>query len=179
MRSSDRRREAWARQQAVDDEQASRKKQSFRRVRLLNEELDKLVADATTRSASVANKASFLAVSTGVLVAATTGQLWMRATIVGICALALASAGLLSAAMALRPGKRSGLDAQRLVDRYLDSTRMADSIERDLVVSKADSISALEPNLRNRAGWVTAGFFSLAASTILLTIVYAIEVSGD
>jgi len=154
-------------------------KERFRRTRLLNEELDKLVTDAAERTASVANRASFLAVSTGVLVAASTAQLWNTAGVVGICALALASIGLLCAAVALRPGKRLGLQARRLVDQYLETTRTANSIEVDIVRDKANVLTAQEHDLRSRAHWVWGGFFSLAAGTILLTVVYAIEVIGS
>ena len=53
-----------------------------------NEELDRLVTDAAERTASVTNKASFLAVSAGVLVAASTVQLWVKAPTFGVVALA-------------------------------------------------------------------------------------------
>ena len=154
-------------------------KESFRRTRLLNEELDKLVTDSSDRTSSVANKASFLAISAGVVVAASTAQQWTEAGIVGVCALALASLSLLCAAVALRPGKRPGLQAQRLVDLHLDTTRSADIVEIDIVRDKARVIAAQDIDLRSRASWVWSGFFSLAASTISLTVVYSIEVIGN
>lgn len=154
-------------------------KEKSRRTRLLNEELDKLVTDATGRSASVANRASFLAVAAGVLVAASTAQVWTTAGAIGICALALASLSLLCAAVAMRPGKRLGIQAQRLVDRYLDSSRTANSIEEDIVRDKANIITAQEIDLRARAHWIIGGFISLTAGTILLTVTYALEVIGS
>lgn len=150
----------------------------FARVRLLNEELDALVVDSGTRAASVLNKASFLAVTAGVIVAASTAQLWTTAGVIGVCALVLASLAIFCAAAALRPGKRLGLQAQRLVDVYMDSTKSVRRIEAEIVRSKAQVIEAHENDLRNRATWVWAGIILLGAGTILLSIVYALEVIG-
>ncbi|RYF05788.1 MAG: hypothetical protein EOO40_10055 [Deltaproteobacteria bacterium] len=162
-------------QQAATDGKAQAR---FARVRLLNEELDALVVDSGTRAASVLNKASFLAVTAGVIVAASTAQLWTTAGVIGVCALVLASLAIFCAAAALRPGKRLGLQAQRLVDVYMDSTKSVRRIEAEIVRSKAQVIEAHENDLRNRATWVWAGFILLGAGTILLSIVYALEVIG-
>lgn len=88
------------------------------RTELLNAEVDKLTTDAAERTASVANKASFLAVSGGVLIAASTAQLWSARSIFGVGALGIACVALFCATAASRPGKRLGLRAQRLVDTY-------------------------------------------------------------
>jgi len=165
-------------QEATAGDEASQARARFARVRLLSDELDKLMSDASERSESVNSRASFLAVAAGVLVAAATAQLWTQAEFVGIVALALASIGLLCAAVALRPAKRPGLIAQRLVDRYFDSRRSALEMEAEIVQDKASVISARESDMRSRAAWIVAGFFALASGTIALTVVYALEVIG-
>lgn len=148
------------------------------RVRLLNEELDRLVTDAAERTASVNNKASFLAVSAGVLVAAATVQLWKAAPVFGVIALALACVALACAAVAVRPGKRLGLQARRLVDRFADATVNALQVETQLIEDKANVLTHREADLQARAVWVWAGFGGLAMAAASLTIVFAIEVLG-
>lgn len=148
----------------------------FARVRLLNEELDRLTTDAAERTASVTQKASFLAVSAGVLVAASTVQLWSNTPWFGVIALGLACLALACAAVAVRPGQRLGLSARRIVDRYLDSTLSAADVEAQLVHDKAAAITSREGDLRARATWVWLGFAALALAAASLTIVFAIEV---
>lgn len=148
----------------------------FARVRLVNEELDRLAIDAAERTASVSSKASFLAVSSGVLVAAATAQLWTVWAILGVIALALSCLALFCAAVALRPGKRQALQAQRLVDRYVDSTLSAAQIESTIVHDKATVLVARETDLRSRSGWVWVGFGILVASAVALTLVFAAEI---
>jgi Flp pilus assembly protein TadB len=150
----------------------------FARVRLLNEELDKLAIDAAERTASVTNKASFLAVSSGVLVAASTVQLWTVAVGFGVGALAIACLALACAAVAVRPGKRMGIQARRLVDRYADSTLSALQIESQLVDDKANALTAREQDLRSRAVWVWCGFAALALAAAALTVVFTAQVLG-
>ncbi|MGZ0069469.1 hypothetical protein [Microbacterium arborescens] len=158
------------------DESATRAR--FARVRLLNEELDKLTTDAAERTASVTNKASFLAVSAGVLVAASTAQVWETLAIFGVAALALACAALACAAVAVRPGKRAGLQARRLVDRFSDSTATALQIEAQIIEDKASVLALREDDLRARAMWVWCGFATLALAAAALTLVFAMEVLG-
>jgi len=146
------------------------------RVRLLNEELDRLVTDAAERTASVTNKASFLAVSAGVLVAASTVQLWAKVPTFGVVALALACVALACAAVAVRPGKRMGIEARRLVDRYADSAMNALQVETQLIEDKANVLMYREADLRNRAVWVWVGFAALAFAAVALTVVFAVEV---
>lgn len=148
----------------------------FARVRLLNEELDKLTEDAAERTASVTNKASFLAVSAGVLVAASTVQLWTRAPWFGVVSLALACVALACAAVAVRPGQRLGISARRIVDRYVDSALPAVDVEAQIVEDKASALTSRESDLRARATWVWLGFATLALAAASLTVVFAIEV---
>lgn len=162
----------------VTNPEEAAKRSRFARVRLLNEELDRLTSDAGERTASVTNKASFLAVSAGVLVAASTVQLWSRAPIVGVVALALAFVALACAAVAMLPGRRMGIQARRLVDRYLDSSMNALQVETQIVEDKTRAITERENDLRTRAVWVWSGFAALAMAAAALTIVFAIELLG-
>ncbi|MDL9980077.1 hypothetical protein [Microbacterium candidum] len=150
----------------------------FARVRLLNEELDKLVTDAADRTVSVNSKASFLAVSAGVLVAASTVQLWTKSPAFGVAALGLACVALACAAVAVRPGKRMGIQARRLVDRYADSTTSALQVESQIIEDKANALTQRESDLRSRAVWVWWGFAALALAAAALTVVFAVEVLG-
>lgn len=150
----------------------------FARIRLLNEELDKLTTDAAERTASVTNKASFLAVSAGVLVAASTVQLWKTLATFGVAALALACVALAAAAVAVRPGRRIGIQARRLVDRFADSTATAMQIEAQIIEDKANVLALREDDLRARAAWVWSGFAALALAAAALTVVFAAEVLG-
>lgn len=124
------------------------------------------------------NKASFLAVSAGVLVAAATVQLWKAGPVFGVVALGLACVALACAAVAVRPGKRLGLEARRLVDRYADATVSALQVESQLLEDKARVLVHRETDLRARAVWVWVGFGSLALAAGALTVVFALEVLG-
>ncbi|MBD8519181.1 hypothetical protein [Plantibacter sp. CFBP 8804] len=145
------------------------------RVRLINEELDRLGTDAAERTASVNGKASFLAVSAGVLVAASTAQIWTVASAFGVAALALACIALTCSAVAVRPGKRLGIEAQRIADLFLDSSQAALQIEGQLARDKATTLKARELDLRSRATWVWVGFGALALATASLTVVFTAE----
>ncbi len=163
---------------AAKDATADPNRRHFDRVRLLNEELDRLTADAAERTASVNNKASFLAVSAGVLVAASTVQLWTKMPGFGVAALGLACVALACAAVAVRPGKRLGIEARRLVDRYADSNLTAQQVETQIIEDKANVLRLRETDLSSRATWVWAGFASLALAAASLTVVFAVEVLG-
>lgn len=148
------------------------------RVRLLNEELDRLTTDVGERSVSVTSKASFLAVSAGVLVAASTSQIWSTQAWFGIAALVFAGVAVLCAAVALRPARRLGLVAQRLTDRYLDTNKTALAIETEIVQGKSRAITSREADLVTRATWVWCGFGALVLSTASLATVFAAQLLG-
>jgi hypothetical protein len=165
-------------QQAQHDDPAAANRKRFDRIRLLNEELDRLGTDAAVRMGSVTNKASFLAVSAGVLLTAATAQLWQTVPVWGVITLVLASLALAAAAVALRPGTRPGIDARRLVDRHLDCDHSAARVEAELVRDKADVLTALERDIGRRGRWVWAGFGVLALAAISLGVVFATEIIG-
>lgn len=156
--------------------ETSLRRRQFTRNRLLNEELDRLSVDATDRFTSVNNKASFLAVSAGVIIAASTSQLWSVAPAFSIWGLILAFIALASAAVTLRPGRTAGLNGQRVVDLYQDSSLSAAQVEESLVKSKGMILGLREKDLRNRAIWVWIGFVSLAGGTLALLVTFAFEV---
>ncbi|MFJ2543040.1 hypothetical protein [Microbacterium sp. NPDC087589] len=169
------------RPQAVDPlAQDKRERQRARalRIELLNDELDKLTVDAAERTASIANRASFLAVSAGVLIAASTAQLWSARAIFGVVALGLGCIALLCATAASRPGKRLGLRAQRLVDTYADADVSGGQLLSAIVRQKADALEFREGDLSNRATWITAGFTVLVVSAAALTAVVSAQLMG-
>ncbi len=161
---------------AAADTAARRKR--FDRVRLLNEELDHLMSDATARTGSVTNKASFLAVSGGVLITAGTAQLWDAAPGYGVASLALSCLALGFAAVALRPGKRPGIEARRLVDRHLDCEHSVAQVEAEIVRDKETVLTAIEHDIASRGRWVWAGFGVLAAAALSLAAVFSFELLG-
>lgn len=157
---------------------AATRKVNFDRVRLIHDDLDRLTTDAAERTASIATKASFLAVSAGVIIAALTAQVWEHFPVVGVVAMGLAVAGLLCAAVALRPGRRQGTTGRSLVDRFVDSTASVQQIEPILVREKAGHLAAREEDLRARSLWVWVGFIALGGSAILLAIIFTAELLG-
>jgi hypothetical protein len=167
---------------AVDQAEAERtareQKRTFRRVQLLNSEINLLVADSNVRYESVSSKATFLAVSTGVVIAAVTSQLWTALPILGVIALSCSSFALFCAAFALRPGKRLGIDAKGLSDRYLDSRLTSGQLEIEVVATKARAVAQREANVLNRARWVWCGFSGLFVAVVALTLVFAFETMG-
>lgn len=154
------------------------KKTNFDRVRLIHDDLDKLTADATERTQSISTKASFLAVSAGVIIAALTAQVWTHFVAVGVVSMGLAVVGLLCAAVALRPGRRQGTTGRSLADRYIDSTHSVQQIEPILVREKSNNLTAREDDLRARSYWVWAGFIALGGAAVLLAIIFSAELLG-
>lgn len=71
-----------------------------------------------------------------------------------------------------------GIQARRLVDRYVDSTMNALQVETQLVEDKANVLTQRESDLRARAVWVWVGFAALALAAAALTVVFAVEVMG-
>ncbi|KZE42052.1 hypothetical protein AVW09_11035 [Microbacterium sp. T32] len=163
---------------AITAAESAARRMRFDRVRLLNEELDRLMTDAATRVSGVTNKASFLAVSAGVLITAATAQLWSFARGFGVASLVLACLAMACAAVALRPGKRPGIEARRLVDRHLDCTHSAGFVEAELVRDKETVLTAIERDIANRGRWVWAGFGVLAAAAGSLAVVFSFELLG-
>lgn len=137
-----------------------------------------MATDATARASGVSNKASFLAVSAGVLITATTAQVWSTTPGWGIASLTTASVALGIAAVALRPGSRPGLDARRLVDRHLHCDHHHTEVEFEIVRDKAEGLTAFESDIASRGRWVWGGFGALALSAISLAIVFGYETLG-
>jgi len=160
------------------DPGAAARRLRFDRIRLLNEELDRLTVDAEQRTSSVSTKASFLAVSAGVLIAAATAQLWRQVPVFGVATLGLACIALAGAAIALRPGKRIGIQARRLVDRHLDCQHSAAQVEEELVRDKATVLADREKDIADRGRWVWVGFSGVAIAALSLSVVFSIEVLG-
>lgn len=163
---------------SLEIDKQDRQRARVLRTELLNAEIDKLTTDAAERTASVANKASFLAVSGGVLIAASTAQLWSARSIFGVLALSIACVALFCATAASRPSKRLGLRAQRLVDTYAGADITGLHMLSSIVRQKADVLELREADLTNRAAWISAGFAALVLSAIALTIVVSAQLLG-
>lgn len=163
---------------ALSQDKRDRQRARALRIELLNAELDRLTDDAAERTASIASRASFLAVSAGVLIAASTAQLWSERAVFGVAALGLGCLALLCATAASRPGKRLGLRAQRLVDTYADANVSGGQLLSAVVRQKADALELREGDLTNRATWITAGFTVLVVSAASLTAVVSAELMG-
>ncbi|GAD32903.1 hypothetical protein MTS1_00246 [Microbacterium sp. TS-1] len=88
------------------------------------------------------------------IIAALTAQAWKHFPLAAVVAMGLAVAGLLCAAVALRPGRRQGTTGRSLVDRFLDSTASVQQIEPILVREKAGYLTAREEDLRAGSLWV-------------------------
>lgn len=157
-------------------QETEKRRANHARLGLVSSEMDRLLDDMRTRTASIANKASFLAVAAGVVITASTAQLWTRLVWFGVGALALACAGIVCAAIALRPEQRLGVSAQRITDLYLNTDKSPAAIERNLVSAKSDVITRQEKNLRGRAAWVWRGFAALTLAAISLAVVFSVEV---
>lgn len=164
--------------QALAVDKQDRQRARAVRLEMLNEELDRLTVDAAERTASVANRASFLAVSAGVLIAASTAQLWSSRPEFGVAALGLACISLLCATAASRPGKRPGIRAQRLVDNYANADVTAGHVLSAVVRQKADALEVREGDLSSRATWITTGFAVLVVSAVSLTAVVSAQLMG-
>ncbi len=156
------------------DDQEERKR--FARIQLLHNELDHLLTDASNRQSGIYTKASFLAVSAGVLIAASTAQLWQFLPGFGVGALAFGCVALVCAAVALRPGKRIGIQGWRIVARHFDSTQTAFTVEREIVQDKGRVLEEWELDLRQRGNAVWLGFGGLSLSAVSLTVVFAAQV---
>ncbi|MGW9269820.1 hypothetical protein [Microbacterium sp. NPDC055599] len=163
---------------AKPTEETRLRKQNYDRIRMVHDELDRLGVDAAERTQSMATKASFLAVSAGVIIAAVTAQVWGHLVWFGIVALSLACLALICAAVALRPGRRAGLPARRIADKYINSTSSVEMIAPALAEEKATILAAREDGLRQQAIWVWIGFICLGAASLSLTVVFTAELLG-
>jgi hypothetical protein len=163
---------------AKADELARRnsKKREYDRLALLNDELNILLADARERSASVANKSTFLAVSAGVLIAAISSTAWKELALLASIGLASSCLALLCAAIASLPSKTLGIVAQRLTDRHMSGDHSLLHIARGIVSDKSSGITLNEARLAARAKWTSAGFFLLIGGAVALSVVYTAEV---
>ena len=159
--------------QAVDD----RARHAAHRVRLLNEEVDRLRLDATDRAKSVDAKSSFLAVSSGIVITASTSQFWTVPWMLALLPLALASIALGFATYALRPGKRSDLSPELLWLEWRDSEKNIAVVEDSILRAKVFASKMRELEVTRRASVTSAGFVVLVGSALSLVILFAAELA--
>lgn len=144
---------------------------------MIDSEINAYLLVAEQREQSVNNKASFLAVTAGVLVTAAVTQAWHRFEVFGMLTMLLASSAITLAAFALRPGSRPGDSPKRLLEMYLDSGKTERVIQVDMMKRKADTASERELALRGRARLVNWGFLALVCSCLALTAGVILELA--
>lgn len=151
----------------TENSESDAQKAFARRLAVLHVEIDELLSDSFRRQESVSNKASFLAVSVGIVLTGLTSQAWKTPTIVLLSALTLAIVSLALAASALVPGNRSVLDGQRLVDIFLDSTASRVSMETEILKSKVQILASRNARVERQALIVIFGFWFLVGSAVV------------
>jgi hypothetical protein len=145
-----------------------------KRVSRLNEEVDLLLADATQREASVNGKASFLAVSAGIIIAASTTNQEQHVKLLALMPLILALLSLVFAALALLPGKRPGTTPEKLVDGWLERDVSPGRLAKKILLKKARDATRREADLHRRALITSVGFGFLLLAGLATIIFYAV-----
>jgi len=149
----------------------------IKRQQFVHNEIDTLIADAITRSASVDNKGSFLAVASGVIIAAISQTSWKVDWYLPAVPITLAAFALLLAAWALRPASRAGVTPAMLSDRWLDSMQSPITMERIVIREKVAMASLREIQIKSRANTVVAGFIFLIVAIFALVIIYSFNLA--
>jgi hypothetical protein len=156
---------------ATDHAKLLKLKRASDRLDIVHEEVDLLRADVAERRRSVNSKASFLAVTSGVLIAASASREADDSSSWQILQVVLSVLALVFAAIATLPEKRRELSAVRLGDKYLDSEKSAALIFREILDSKIYAMSTQEAALRRQGALVSVGFGCLIASSIIYVII--------
>lgn len=137
-----------------------------RRLEVLHNEVDVLLAESFNRQESISHKASFLAVSSGIILTGLTAQLWVTPKVFLLISITFTILGLALAATALAPVKRTTLDGQRLVDTFIDSTFSRFNMEQKILISKTNSLTARNIQINRHALLVNLGFWALVFASI-------------
>lgn len=140
------------------------------RMALIDAEVNAYLVVAEQREQSVSNKASFLAVTAGVVITATIAQTWCEFAAWGIASMVAAFASITLATIALRPGTRPGDTPRTLMKFYLDTDKSERAVRLSILVRKADAARERENALRCRGRIVLAGFIALVFSCLALTV---------
>jgi hypothetical protein len=161
---------AKARDPLADAAARSRKRASDR-LDIVHEEVDRLRDDIAERRRSVNARASFLAVASGVLIAASATNASDDSNVWLLVHVALSVLGLIAAAVSTIPENRRELSAVRLGDKYIDSEKSPAMIFREILDSKILAIAGQERTLRRRGYTVTLGFSALIVSAIIFVLI--------
>jgi hypothetical protein len=156
---------------SADGAKSLKLKRASDRLDIVHEQVDLLRADAAERRRSVDGKASFLAITSGVLIAASASKAAEDSSSWQILQVALTVLALVFAALATLPESRRELSAVRLGDKYLDSEKSAALIYREILESKIYAMSAQEAVLRRRGTLVGIGFSCLIASSTIYVFI--------
>jgi hypothetical protein len=157
----------------VDNKETGR--QRALRTRLLNDEVDRLRDDSAERARSIDSKSTFLAIASGVVITASTSQIWSIVWFVAVLPLAFSASGLISATIALLPGRRPDITPAALYQRWEDTERNVADVEGSILRAKVEASSVREADLRRRASIASFGFVLLAVASVLLVVVFVVE----
>lgn len=151
-----------------------RRVQSAERVRLIDDETNRLRDAAGERARSIDAKSSFLAVTAGVILMAAftrtdsaTAEYWLRLLPIAFAVLAIAAA-----AVALRPASRREVSPDSLYLRWADTEKSLAVVERDLLLQKICAYQVREHDLKWRARTASIGFIFLLLSSAALLFSY-------
>lgn len=144
---------------------------------MLTAEADRIALETSARSAKVDNKASFLAVGAGIVVAAQSAIDWELSWLAVVPSMLLALVALGLAAIALRPQRRTDLSTSALVNMWLDSEQSTLAIEQSILREKARIFDAQEDALRARGRLVSNGFWFFLIGMAALGVEYVTQLS--
>lgn len=160
-----------------DEAEIARQRRLAQRVEMLTAEADRISSETSGRSARVDNKASFLAVGAGIVVAAQSAIDWALPWLAVVPSMLLALVALALAAVALRPQRRAGLSTSALVNLWLDSEQATLAIEVSILREKAQIFDRQEEALRARGRLVSNGFWLFLIGMAALGIEYVVQLS--
>jgi hypothetical protein len=158
--------------------QRNEQRQRLARIRLLNDELDRLRIAAFERTRSIDTKTSFVVVAAGVLASATFDNLVTGATsFVGLLPFGLTVATVWAAAVALWPTAIKQPTGQALVKRWVDACETPEQLEDYLLEMKAHEIQLRNENNERRSGALKSGFRLLIAALVTAFLVAGLNMA--
>ena len=143
--------------------------------RLLVETALDLKHAARERSRAVTTKASFLAISAGVLVTAAVAYNWTLADWSTALPLVAAVSALGFASYAMRPEPAEDTDLEELTKLFFESKAKSADLQDHLLKSYAAVIRSREATSRKNSRAVRGGYTLLLLSGLSLTVLFIID----
>lgn len=145
------------------------------RISVLRSELVRLESNARERTRNVTTKASFLAVSAGVIIsglltAELVVELWVKVAAFSLAVLALALASL-----SMAPDSIRLVSAKEIVDDMLEDPITGAELERRLTLVYLGAIHSRDPVTNRKAQLVSGGYFSLVVASLLLIAAFTAD----